>query len=300
VAEHIPEEVETVARRAKTNTLTTYSLVVSLIFSCALFLAFSIYGSDLALAQAADSLLDVLGAIVLAWSVRVAAAPRDERHPMGHSRAEPLGALAIAFVSAALALEVGSTAVSSLTSGVELSPGWGLLALFSTKSLAKLVLLRLASKGRGPAVEALIVDARNDVIVGIGSVAGFFFARAGYHLVDPLLALPIAIWIGWSGFSLAKENIDLLMGVAPPLERQRELLAIAQSIPGVQNAHDLLAQHLGTELSLHVHVEVPGDLTVSEGHDIGELVRLRLLEESDVAHCSIHIDPSERRKDGSR
>lgn len=276
----------------KSKGLTTYALVVSVVFSCSLVFAFFTYGSALALAQAADSLLDVFGALVLAWSVRVAATPGDERHPMGHSRAEPLGALAIAFVSAALALEVGSTAVSSLASGVAVSPGWGLLGLFCGKVLAKAGLLRWASMAeRSPAVDALIVDARNDVLVGFGAVVGFFFARAGYHLVDPLLALPIAVWIGWSGFSLARENIDLLMGVAPPMERQMQLLSIARSIPGILDAHDLRAQHLGTALSLHVHVEVPGQLTVSQGHDLGEQVRFRLLDEPDVEYCSVHIDP---------
>lgn len=272
--------------------LTTYSLAVSLIFSGALIFAFVVYDSDLALAQAADSLLDVLGAVVLAWSVRIAASPGDERHPMGHSRAEPLGALAIAFVSAALAFEVGSAAISSLWGEPSLRPGWGLLAVFLAKASAKGVLLLLAKKHRGPAVNALVVDARNDVLVGLGAVVGFGFARWGYLFVDALLAFPIAVWIGWSGFSLARENIDLLMGVAPPATRRTELLDLARNVPGVLNVHDLRAQHLGADISVHVHVEVPGALTVREGHDIGEAVRRRLLAESDVGHCSVHIDPA--------
>lgn len=287
---------ETVAaepsRASGVRGLTAYSLAVSLVFSCALIFAFFVYHSDLALAQAADSLLDVLGALVLAWSVRIAASPGDERHPMGHARAEPLGALAIAFVSAALALEVGSAAISSLLGEPSLRVGWGLLGVFLAKVLAKIVLLRLARKHRGPAVSALVVDARNDVLVGLGAVVGLGFARAGFVFIDPLLAFPIALWIGWSGFSLARENIDLLMGVAPPAARQRELLDHARAVRGVVNVHDLRAQHLGTEISVHVHVEVPGDLTVREGHDIGEEVRRRLLAEPDVGHCSVHIDPA--------
>jgi len=92
---------------------------------------------------------------------------------------------------------------------------------------------------------------------------------------------------------LARENIDLLMGKAPPLARQAELLALAQQVQGVIGAHDLRAHHLGPQLSIHVHISVDRNLTVTVAHDIGERVRARLEAEEDVMACSIHIDPGD-------
>lgn len=271
--------------------LTRATAVLSGLFSVALFWAASRFESDLALAQASDSLVDLTGALVLAWVVTVAQAPGDERHPMGHSRAEPLGALLIAVLAGVLALEVGSAAIASLLEGAQMIPSFLLLGFFGAKVAFKGLVWTFAARRRGPAFSALLVDARNDCLVGVLAVFGFFGARLGTPEVDAWLALPASLWIGWSGVSLARENIDLLMGVAPDPARQKQLLSLAGSIEGVKDAHDLVAHSLGTQLSVHIHITVDGDLSVRTAHDIGEAVRLLLSEEEDVGHCSVHIDP---------
>ena len=75
-----------------------------------LFGAYIVFGSQLALAQAADSFMDVFTAGVLTWTVIVAAKPQDENHPFGHSRAEPIGGLVVAVVAGVLAIEVARSA----------------------------------------------------------------------------------------------------------------------------------------------------------------------------------------------
>jgi divalent metal cation (Fe/Co/Zn/Cd) transporter len=124
--------------------LTRVTAAASALFSCALFWAAFRFESDLALAQASDSLLDLTGAIVLAWVVNVAREPGDERHPMGHTRAEPLGALLIALLAGVLALEVGSSAVASLLEGAEMIPSFLLVGFFAGKVLFKAAVWRLA------------------------------------------------------------------------------------------------------------------------------------------------------------
>lgn len=271
--------------------LTGITAIFSACFSVALGAAYFFLGSDLALAQGADSLVDFTGALVLAWVVRVAKAPGDANHPLGHSRAEPLGALGLAILACLLAFEVGSGAVASILRGPDVRATGGLLALFASKALFKAFVIRAASGSTSPAMRALKVDAQNDVLVGLVAVFGYVGIQMGYPEVDAWLALPIALWIAWSGVGLAKENIDLLMGVAPPEQRQEELLGLASSVSGVHDAHDLRAHHMGAQLFVHVHISVDGEMSVRHGHDIGEAVRGRLLAETDVSHCTVHVDP---------
>lgn len=272
--------------------LTRVSAVLSGALAVGLGAAALYFHSDLALAQSADSLLDFAAAFLLAWVVHIAQTPGDARHPMGHARAEPLGALAVAALAGILALEVGTSAFRSLLGTTEVVLAWELLWLFSFKAGFKAIIFRLARGRSGPALSALALDARNDVIVCLVAIAGYFGARAGYTKLDALLAIPAAAWIGWSGVGLARENVDLLMGVAPPEERQRELIRLAAGVPGVVEAHDLIAQSTGTAYSIHIHISVDERLTVRQGHDLGEAVRHRLLSESDVSHCSVHVDPT--------
>ena len=266
---------------------------VSGLFAAGLGIVGHIFGSELAYAQAADSLLDFAGAFLLAWVVRVAQKPRDESHPWGHARAEPLGALGVAMLAAMLALRVAQGAIQALIEGVAVQADALLLEVFLAKVLFKSTVVLLARRAKSPALRALAVDARNDVLVGLVSVFGYIGMKFGYSSLDAILSLPVAAWIGWSGFDLASENIDLLMGRAPPAERQDELLSLARRIDGVINAHDLRAHHLGVQLSIHVHVTVDHRITVQAAHDIGERVRQIIESEEDVLDCSVHIDPDE-------
>ncbi|MCB9933438.1 MAG: cation transporter [Planctomycetes bacterium] len=259
-----------------------------------LFWSYWAFGSQLALAQGADSAMDVVTAGVLAWTVAVSAQTPDKEHPFGHSRAEPIGGLVVAVIAGVLAVEVGRNAVEALLARESLRIDWLLVAVFGAKSAFKTCVFLFSTgafrRTRSPAMKALAVDARNDVLVSVLAITGFFGMRAGYPTLDAWLALPVAAWIAWTGFELARDNIRYLMGEAPPEERQEELRRLAQTVEGVVAAHDLRAHFLGTMLQVHVHIVVKPDISVLQAHDIGEAVRMRIEKEEDVGICSVHID----------
>lgn len=277
------------------NTVLSAALLVGLVA------AFRAYASRLALAQAADSFSDIFTAAALLVSIRVAALPADDNHPIGHQRAEPIAALVAAVIAGVLAVEVLRDAIGALVTGARPVLDLPLLAIFFAKIAAKIAIAVLSAhrnrKRPSPALRALFVDARNDVVVGSLSVAGFFTARHGLPSLDAWLAIPIALWVGWSGLDLARENISLLMGEAPPAERRDALLAIVRAVPGVRSAHDLRARFLGLDLDVLVHVVVDPDLTIRRAHDIGHTVERRLIEERDVCHAVAHVDVDEGNED---
>jgi cation diffusion facilitator family transporter len=274
--------------------LSLTSLFASGLLVGGLFYVYLLFGSQLALAQAADSLLDVFTAGVLAFAIRVASLPRDENHPFGHSRAEPVGALITAVIAGVLAIEVARSAIGALVLGNVPDLEWPLAALFGGKLAFKgaisLIGWRMLKNGAGPGIAALTVDARNDVMINSLALAGYFGARAGFPQLDAWLALPTVLWIGYSGWRLATDNIRLLMGEAPPAKRQDELATLARQCAGVKDVPGLRAQHMGTQLQVHVEIVVDEALTIKQSHDIGEAVRERLEAEPDVGHATVHID----------
>jgi cation diffusion facilitator family transporter len=278
------------ALRDRAQGLTRLTAGGSALFTLALFAAYARFGSELALAQAADSLLDFLALTALAWTVRVARAPADAGHPFGHAPAEPIGALVIAVLAGVLGLEVGRNAVLTLISEHPWEPSGWLLVLFGGKAAFKGAVFALSRRSSSPALRALAVDARNDVATSLVAFSGFFAARLGYARVDAALALPLAVWIMYSGVQLARENIHLLMGAAPPGERQAELLQLVSTTPGIRRAHHLRAHYLGTALFVHVHVAVDADLNVAAAHAIAERVRQRIEEQPDVVACSVQLE----------
>lgn len=273
--------------------LARVSAAGSVLFAVVLAFLSNRLSSELALAQASDSLLDVVGALVLSWAVVLGQTPRDVGHPMGHSRAEALGALGIAGLSTLLAFEVGQSAVLALLSGQRPELRRVLLLAFVGKAALKVVIWYLARGGKTPALRALSVDARNDVGVGLVAVVGFFCARYGLPTLDAWLTLPLAGWIAFAGVGLARENVELLMGGAPPPERQARLLELARSMPGVIRASDLRAQFLGHSLAVQVEVGVLPQLSVREGYELAERVRRALEAEADVLSASVLVAPAE-------
>jgi len=274
--------------------LTRLTVVFSLGLVAALYAAFWFFDSQLALAQAADSFMDVFTASILAYTLAISALPSDDNHPFGHARAQPIGALVAAVMAGVLAFEVGRNAVQAISSGARPQADWLLLAVFASKTLIKsgvmLAARALSKKALTPALDALRIDARNDVLVSLLAIGGYFATHFGLGYLDAILALPVALWIGVAGLLLARDNIKLLMGEAPPQSRQDELRTLAKQVPGVINAHDLRAHFVGTLLHVQVHIIVDEGLNLRAAHDIGEAVRKRIEDEKDVNHCAVHID----------
>lgn len=274
--------------------LSALSIFVGAGLAAGLFAAWVAFESQLALAQAADSLVDMLTAAALWWAVRISRAPPDDDHPVGHHAAEPLGALLVAVFAGALAVEVSTSAIEALKTGATPQLDPILAVAFAIKVVAKVFISRSAfahdRQRSSPALRAIGVDSRNDVLVGCVALVGFVAARYGNPSVDAWLALPLAVWIGVAAVLLGMENVRLLMGEAAPPERRAELEAIANQVDGVRRAHSLRAHHRGSGIMVWVQVAVDPKLSVDRGHDIGEAVEELLGREVDVIDVFAHVD----------
>lgn len=80
------------------------------------------------------------------------------------------------------------------------------------------------------------------------------------------------------------------MGVAPPKERQDQLVQLASATEGVGNVTSLKARYDGTRLHVWMEIRVDGNLSLRDAHDIGEAVERRLLLEADVSTAMVHVD----------
>src|SRR6186713_647938 len=122
------------------------TLLGSGLLSVALLGAYFLYDSQLAFAQFADSLLDMVTAVVLAWTVRLSAKPEDSNHHFGHKRAQPVGALVAAVLTGVLAAEVIQRAVGALLDQREAEFDSLILWTFLAKVAFKLVVWLTAKR----------------------------------------------------------------------------------------------------------------------------------------------------------
>jgi ferrous-iron efflux pump FieF len=275
--------------------LTYASVAGSLVMSAALMAVHVVFQSQLALAQAADSFSDMLAGVALIWAVRQASRPPDEDHPLGHGRAEPLAALIVAVLAGVLAVEVLRNALMALLGDEEPSLEWPVAAVFTAKVLFKgtiVVLARRALARHGnPALAALQVDARNDVLVGAVALGGVALARVGAPAVDSILAIGVSIYVGYAGIRLARENVGLLLGAAVSSERRDALARAAREVRGVRGVDRLVATWAGASVHVYAEVAVDRELSLRDAHAIGHAVESRLAGEEDVSHVIVHVGP---------
>ena len=250
--------------------------------------------SQLVLAQGSDSLLDLVAGGVLWVTARVSMQPQDEDHPFGHHRAEPIGALITAVFAGVLAFEVGQSAIWSLLAESRPSLNSTVWLMLGGKASAKLiffgVLLRSSQNSRSPALHATRIDTRNDILAALSSLIGAGLYSAGWQQADSLLAIPVAIYIGGSGFQLARENIRYLMGEAPDEKTLEELRSLATRPAGVVQVRRVRAHHVGAVLHVEVTVLIDEHATATESHDIGVAVQHEVEAHTLVAQAFIHVD----------
>lgn len=260
-------------------------------------------GSQLVLAQAADSFVDLAVGVVLLVSVRVALQPRDAGHPFGHERAEPIGALVTSVLAFVLAVEVARSAAGALIGRESATIDSAVLGVLGAKLIAKGALFALILRRRGPdvdgqALSATRLDTLNDLLATASSIGGALLARAGWPSCDALLALPIAGLIAWNGWGLTRESLRYLMGEAPPEEVSRRLAAAAAACEGVVAVRRLRAHFVGSVLHVEVTVLIAAGSSAKQGHDIALDVQSALERDPVVGEVFVHIDTGEG-KDGT-
>jgi divalent metal cation (Fe/Co/Zn/Cd) transporter len=141
--------------------------------------------------------------------------------------------------------------------------------------------------------ELLLADAghtRADAGVSLALVGGLIAVRAGYPVVDPLLALVIAIVVARVGVQVARETADVLADAAA-LD-SAEVARIAREVPGVEGVHKVRSRGPVDSIAVDLHVQVDPALGLERGHEIGHAVEDRLCESlPGVTDVVVHVEP---------
>jgi cation diffusion facilitator family transporter len=261
--------------------------------------AWALTGSVGLLSDAAESVVNLVAAVVAMAALRWSVKPADEEHAYGHAKAEYFSAGVEGALILIAAAGIAVAAVARLLDPQPLeSVGVG-LAVSSAASLINLTvglaLLRTGRRARSIVLEAdgkhLITDVWTSVGVIVG-VAGV--ALTGWERLDPIIALGVAVNILVAGGGLLRRSVGGLMDRAleePDLEAIRDALGPFER-DGVR-FHALRTRQAGSRRFVSLHVLVPGAWTVQRGHDLVERVEDSLRERLPGASVFTHLEPAE-------
>ncbi len=247
--------------------------------------------------EAVNSLADSAYSVVVLAGLVLTTQPPDPEHPHGHERIEPFVSLFVAlgvFAAGGLVLYRAITGVLSteIAASQYGPPAIGILVV---TAIVKYGLYRyvkdVADSQRSPALVATALDNRNDILTAGAALVGVIGADAGFPVLDPLAAAVVSIGIFWTGWQIVRDNVNYLVGRAPPDRLRKRILERALEHPDVQGAHDVVAHYVGPEVDVSLHIEVEGDRTLAEAHAIETDVMEAIRELPAVDDVFVHVDP---------
>jgi cation diffusion facilitator family transporter len=255
-------------------------------------------GSLAVQSEAVNSAADTAYSLVIVAGLYLTTRPPDFEHPHGHERIEPFVSLFVAagiFLAGGVVLWGAGNAL--LTGDIAVTQGPAAVGVLVFSAAAKYGLYRYClHAGRdshSPALVATAKDNRNDILTAAAALVGVVGAMAGYPVADPLAAVVVAVGIIYTGIEVVQDNVTYLVGGAPPEDLRKEILRRALDHPKVEGAHDVIAHYVGPEIDVSLHIEVEGDLTLFEAHDIETAVIRSIEALPEVDDAFVHVDPKE-------
>lgn len=255
----------------------------------------TVAGSVSITADAMNNLSDATSSIVTLIGFRLAKMPADEDHPYGHARYEYLSGLAVAAMIVVIGFELAKTSVEKIIepTSVELSvPACiALVGSIAVKFWLCIFNRKLGRSINSSALLATSADSRNDAIATtVVLIAGII--EIVFHIqIDGIMGLLVALFILYSGITLAKDTISPLLGENASPELKELIIGVMRTCPEVLGYHDLMVHDYGPgQRFASIHVEMDHKADPLYCHELIDTLERNCLEEHNI-HLVIHYDP---------
>jgi len=260
--------------------------------------AWYVTGSVGLLSDALEALINLAAALLTLSMLRLAAAPPDARHPYGRFKAEYFSSGAEGALIVFAAVSIAFAAVPRLVAPHALdAPALGIALSIAATAINLGVALKLISVGKNMHSIALEADGRHlmtDVWTSVGVVAGVaLVAATGWLVLDPLIAIAVAVHIVWTGFGLMRRSFAGLLDAAIPAAELAEIEKIFAEYRrryGVE-FHALLTRQAGARRFISFHLLVPDAWPVDRAHALSEEIEERIRSLVPQAITLSHIEP---------
>lgn len=255
--------------------------------------------STAVVADGLESAGDVFAAGLVFFALTLAAKPADADHPYGHGRVEILTGLLIGLFLTAGGALISYGSLQRL--GLPRPPVasfvvWPLVASLVAKSLLALIKFRY---GRKLQSDALRADAWNDAMDTLSALVAL--TAVGVTLLDPIRfrdadsmgGFTVGLIVVAAGVRVAYDTAMQLMDTMPGDVLMSQIREAAATVPGARGVEKCYARKTGLGYHVDLHLEVDGQMTVRQSHQIAHEVQQRILERLDwVAGVLVHVEPA--------
>ena len=256
-----------------------------------------ITGSISITAQATDSFLDLFAIGVTFFAVRLAVAPADEEHPFGHGKVEGIAAGLQAVLIFGAAGFIIYSAVRRIIEQTTIELTEAGMAVMLVSIIASVFLSRhLLKVSRATSSISLEASARN-IAADVYSAAGVLVALAvvrftRLHILDPIIALAVALFILKAGYDVTRRSISELVDVRlPEMEQDVIISCITEHRAQLAGYHKIRTRRAGNQRFVDFHLVIPKNASVEEAHGMCDHLEEDIESRLPNSSVTIHVEP---------
>ena len=245
--------------------------------------------------DAFNNLSDMGSSAVSVFGTKLSGRKADLDHPYGHGRGEYISALVVALIIVMVSFELFKSAFAKVLNPEPVSLGPVAVVLLILSLLVKFWMWRY-NRYMGKAIDSGILlaaakDSIGDFVATSVILISAFVGQFVDFPIDGIMGIVVSCLIFWSGYQIAKDTIDRLLGRNPEREVKEQIEKAVLENDVVLGMHDLMVHDYGPgRIIASVHAEVPKNLSLTECHDIIDSIEKRILNELNI-DIVIHMDP---------
>lgn len=287
------------ARFTASRRVTLISVAANLLLAVAQVVIGYLGHSQALIADGFHTLSDLVTDFMVLYALWHGRKAADEEHPYGHGRIETAVTMILGAVLLLVAVGIAARAGWRLAAHEAfVTPAaltlWVAIATLVVKEGMYQYTMRVADRYDSDMLRANAWHHRSDAVSSLIVVAGIGGALLGFLYLDSVAAIVVALMIVKVGWELATRSLRELVDTGLPRADLETIRRTILSVSGVKAVHALRTRRVGGRALVDVHIIVDERLSVSEGHQISEAVRSRLIEEiAPVADVMVHIDTEE-------
>jgi cation diffusion facilitator family transporter len=257
------------------------------------------FGNSYALiADAVESTSDVLSSLIVLAGLKIASKPKDENHPYGHGKAEPIAAAIVAMALIASAIIIAIQSLKEIVMPHYTPEPFTLLVLVGVIVVKETLFRFVFCVGEEVESTAVKTDAwhhRSDAITSAAAFIGISIALIGgngWESADDWAALFATAIIAFNAYKLFIPAIEEVMDTAPSPHIKEDICKIALSVKDVIGIDKCFVRKMGLSYFADLHVVVDEKLTVRKSHEIAHIVKEAIrFSNPRIIDVLIHIEP---------
>lgn len=248
-------------------------------------------------ADAVHSALDLIAAVITFLGVRISGRAADEQHPFGHGKVENITSIVVAGLIFTAAGVIAYTAVRRLIVGATIEfiaiGIYVTAAAIAINIFISLYLVKVSRDTDSPALRAEAGHLFADVLSSCAVLVGLILVRlTGLNILDPIVALLVALLILKVGYDVLRRSFGELIDVRLPRAEEDEIISCIIEHGGqIVGFHKLRTRKAGSQRLIDLHLVMPKNASVEEAHRMCDHLEQDIENRLHYTSVTIHVEP---------